>query len=86
MFMGEKIMTALERTEKVINDLHEAGVVTKFKSILYRKIGQREIFVIPVCNSLLEAKMIKYAIKAEFREITLSFTCVKEAVAFTIKS
>lgn len=88
--MGEKTMTALERTQKVINDLQKEGIIPNRKpwtwTILHKVMEEKEIFVIHAYNDIQVANIIKYAIRAEFREITLSFTCVKEAVAFTIKS
>lgn len=85
MFMGEKTMTALERTQKVINDLQRDGLIIGCKRILHKEIEGREIFVIALYNDIAEARTITGAIKAEFPNTT-RFTYVKEAVAFTIKS
>lgn len=82
-------MTALERTQKVINDLQNKGIIPNREpwswTILHKVMEEKEIFVIHAYNDIQVANIIRDTIKSEFPEIT-SFTCVKEAVSFTIKS
>lgn len=78
-------MTALEKTQKVLNLLKEEGLISGFKRILYKEIEGKEIFVIALYNNMTEAKTIAGVMEKEFSNIT-KLTYVKEAVAFTIKS